>query len=545
MVYPPGSGSAGEDHAGWDGMDPAWGTKLEEGSTQAGADPQTSSPSLSSEQDWSYVPPTYDHEWLPGPAEERIPKDALGGSHRHDPAADFDTTWPRPDEFPNGWTQSEVDLPAPSGPHAIAALLHGDNPEFFIYALVLARQIWEQAEKAARSTPRSKREGHRDTPPDRVLICGPGCITESAENRKALREAGWTHLLPVSGIEASHLDKTSRKRHAMVFTKLKVLELPYRQILLIDIDLLPREGCDLSELLKIQAPAAKYHCSSFKGKYPNHGELIPENLVANDYWCPNCGVLRVDPLPRADDRRQLVQEMVDEVQASSEAEASYLPEQYYLSRFKGWRQISHLWNWEVWPQFDDPDMTHPTWRARKEMQRLGWGTGDRGSWHNQWQQAKVWHFSGTGETSPFNLAHLSANEARRESERSFQARDPSKCIATAHFEWISALDRLEQSVHLTTAAACLRQWRIDLRRTVSLDRGPDLRMCAKCRRQTYRARRLTDLPYYDGKWCKSWQPVRGYWCRDCVVEVLLRGPKDCSCEVWERNTYRWSTWWDE
>ena len=41
---------------------------------------------------------------------------------------------------------------------------------------------------------------------------------------------------------AEHLDKTKAKRHALFFTKLRVLELPYRMALLLDIECIVAES---------------------------------------------------------------------------------------------------------------------------------------------------------------------------------------------------------------------------------------------------------------------------------------------------------------
>ena len=85
---------------------------------------------------------------------------------------------------------------------------------------------------------------------------------------------GWARLVPVEPIEAEHLDKSWTKRHGIVFTKLRVLQLPYRRVLLLDLDLLPRVGVDLTELFKVGAPAAKYHGPGFEGPWPLHGANV-------------------------------------------------------------------------------------------------------------------------------------------------------------------------------------------------------------------------------------------------------------------------------
>ena len=81
---------------------------------------------------------------------------------------------------------------------------------FLAYAIILGSRL--------------KEESDQGRAPDRILLCGPGRATAEA-NKRALLEAGWTHIIPVELIEAGHLDKSWSKRHAWVFTKLRVLEL--------------------------------------------------------------------------------------------------------------------------------------------------------------------------------------------------------------------------------------------------------------------------------------------------------------------------------
>ena len=186
----------------------------------------------------------------------------------------------------------------PRSDAAFASLLHGDGPEYFAYACVLGRRLRDEAGSNS---------------PDRVLLCGPGACTSSASSRKALRQAGWTHLLAVEPMEAEHLDRTKTKRHALVFTKLRVLEVPYDRVLLLDLDLLPRAGVNMAELLKVKAPAGKYHCTAYQGPEPDHGCEIPESLRTWHYWSPNAGVMRLDPLATLECRKKLVATMVQEV----------------------------------------------------------------------------------------------------------------------------------------------------------------------------------------------------------------------------------------
>merc|ERR1719203_527401 len=100
-------------------------------------------------------------------------------------------------------------------------------------------------------------------------------------------------------------------------------------------------------------------------------------------------------------------------------QATFLPEQYYLAdRFTGWRHIDQTWNWEVWPEWDDPKKTHPTSEARDEVMRQGWARDymrpprepgavcELSCAGEVLAGSLVWHFSGTGETAPWMFMDL-------------------------------------------------------------------------------------------------------------------------------------------
>ena len=203
----------------------------------------------------------------------------------------------------------------PNTKTCIASLLHGDSLMFLVYAIILGRRLQEEADQ--------------ERAPDRILLCGPGRTTTEA-NKRALSEAGWTHIIPVEPIEAGHLDKSWSKRHAWVFTKLRVLELPYDRVLLLDLDLYPRTGVDMAELLELPAPAAKYHCATYQGPEIQHGTPIPAALrdPAVHPWCPNAGVRRLDPHPEPDGRKLQIKKIMADI--SQRNTPTYLPDQYYL-----------------------------------------------------------------------------------------------------------------------------------------------------------------------------------------------------------------------
>ena len=145
---------------------------------------------------------------------------------------------------------------------AFVGLLHGGSEEYLAYALVLGRRLRQECPGV-----------------DRVLLLGPGQWRSRAA-RAALAWAGWSYVWAVHPINAAHLDKSGR--HALVFTKLRALEVPYERIVFLDLDLLPRRNSDLAALFAVGAPAGKYF-----GEYLGlHGEVIaPE--AREPWWCPN------------------------------------------------------------------------------------------------------------------------------------------------------------------------------------------------------------------------------------------------------------------
>lgn len=428
-----------------------------------------------------------------------------------------------------GWSAEELEPASPSSKTCIAALLHGNAHEFFAFALVLGRQL---------------REGSPG--PDRVLLCGPGHFGEQAATRAALRRAGWTHLLPVRPIEAAHLDKTKLKRHALVFTKLRALELPYARVLLLDLDLLPRQGVNLSHLLEVPAPAAKYHCGAYSGPEVSHGDVIPDSMRVGFNWSPNAGVMRLDPLSTRSDRCYQVRRMICEV--ARRETATFLPEQYYLAeKLKGWRHIDQVWNWEVWPEWEDPIRTHPVPEARREAMRQGWAkdylrppsvAGQQQAdadvevkpedYQKVFAKARVWHFSGQGETAPWTFMDLPNAEAtRREALRLFAARDPGGVVAVALGEWREALDALlrdeDEALHRP-----LKETTTVLEGRAQKERWAGW-LCESCNESRWHTREIQDVPWH-GKYCSvAWQNYR-WLCAECVVERLrAAGPGDCSC----------------
>lgn len=391
----------------------------------------------------------------------------------------------------------------------MAALLHGVNEQFLIYAIVLGKRLRDESWWS------SSRYGGCKA--DRVLLCGPGSVTSEPANRRALLAAGWTHLVPVDAIKAPHLDKSRTKRHAWVFTKLRVLQLPYKKVLLVDLDILPRWGTHLDELLQVQAPAAKYHSSIYNGKEPAHGDVIPDTMRDGSNWSPNAGVMRLDPKATREERKHEMNVVLEAI--SNRTHPSYLPEQYYLAEnVHGWRHIGSEWNWEVWPKWDDPKKTYPVSAAVAEAKRQGWEEQDNTD-SSPKKKAKVWHFSGTAETNPFSFPFVVAADANgiwKSAKRVFECRDEDHVVALALYEWRQYYEDalfdenlrpcLEDAMQRVADGAwrARRSWR-----------------CEGCLDERTTTREITDYSS-----CILWK-IR-WACADCIVERLLAGER-CKC----------------
>jgi hypothetical protein len=425
---------------------------------------------------------------------------------------------PRP-----GWQLDELEPPAPISETCFAALLHGEKHQYFLYACVLGRRLRDSS-----------------SGPDRVLLCGPG-FGDDSQKREILKVAGWSHLLPVEPIDAAHLDKTCAKRHALVFTKLRVLEIPYLKVLLLDVDMLPRQNVHLGELFEVAAPAAKFHCSLYDGPLPGHSELIPESLTQLPMWSPNAGVMRLDPKATMQQRCEQTAEMVEEVMMRDWP--SYLPEQYYLSeKLDAWRHIDMCWNWEVWPEWDDPGITHPLPDACMRARTCGWaGYFFRGgaqtvpSASDVLRDVKIWHFSGSWDTPPWMLQNLPDAQAVLDTAASlFRERDPGGIVATGLYEWRLALDAFMTEVAESENANVLYEASSALATEAVVSRERCW-TCEGCGEPSRRVRQLSDLPW-GGKYCSGeWNDMR-WACADCVVARLRSADfQDCACSNWDET----------
>ena len=229
---------------------------------------------------------------------------------------------------------------------------------------------------------------------------------------------------------------------ASVFTKFHAFCLPYERVLLLDVDLLPRHGTDLGELFRVPAPAGKYHSARYQIPQPEHGGLIPDDLMDGHWWCPNAGVLRLDPLPTRAGREKLLAQMVKEINVSDCP--TFLPEQYFLAQhFQQWRHIGDNWNYEVWFEWDVPKQSVNLMDAVKESKQQGlcWALSAGADGEQAREEALVWHFSGTVDTQPWLfLDKATAEEVRTFAAKTwYAARDPGGVLAAAVTEWREAL----------------------------------------------------------------------------------------------------------
>ena len=290
---------------------------------------------------------------------------------------------------------------------AFTALLHGDAEEYMLYALVLGRQL----------------KRHWSTGVDRVLLLGPGKFSESQDSHNALKLAGWTHLKPVDMIDKPHLDKTGSKRHRLVFMKLWALELSYKHVLFLDLDLLPRANANLAELFNIQAPAGKYH--GYTSVELHHGKIIPLEALT-EFWCPNAGVMRLDPKPTPEARRDELAGILKDLDRAYAHWSSYLPEQYYLAqKMQGWHHLGSEYNYEISFGLEKPN----------------------NCWHGNSQlileSIRVWHYSGKCGLQPWMFTDFEEPCSAKEwLKKHYTTHDPGGVVTAAFSEWLVSLHAL-------------------------------------------------------------------------------------------------------
>lgn len=402
---------------------------------------------------------------------------------------------------------------------AYCALLHGSEDYFIVYALVVGLRLKRLCGGA-----------------DRVLLCN-GHWWQDHAARTAL-ECVYTRVMEVPLISAPHATKLPR--HEQAFTKLQALRLPYRHVVFLDIDLVPR--VDLSPLFEVEAPAGMYHGEDDIDSA--HGGLIQRSGEGSD-WCVNAGVLRLDPRETARAREQELEDILGDVMKIDCPSA--LPEQYYIvERFTGWRHLDCSWNMEVGPLYGDPGFTWPRDGAREAS------VAPRSrAWSAQAvEDVRVFHFSGR-RCHPWWYVDLSPQEAFEHASVEFCHRDPRRLVATAVREWRLALDELvaasllwppRPAARLQDVVARLRQRAAEYRAEHRRERCR-LRPCHRCA--------LPVKEEEEGRWLIGWE---GWWlCRDCVVGYVFSEecppPQACikcgQSEVagawsWEGSTPGWT-----
>lgn len=322
-----------------------------------------------------------------------------------------------------------------------------------------------------------------------------------------------------------------------MFSKIQALRLPYRQLVFLDLDLVPRR--DLTPLFDVPAPAGMHHGDHRGGGRLEHGEVIETRTLGGRWWCINAGVMRLDPAPSARARRRGVRSMVSEVKQLRYKTA--LPEQYFLAgRLKGWRHLDSAWNMEVGPAYEDPGFTWPRELAQKAAE------ANRGRlWFQQAiDEVKVFHFSGT-KMHPWLSMDQTPQEAHQEALAEWRHRDPRQLVATAVLEWRTALEEVTKEVkdwkpleRHAAQAACGR-----LRRWAAWERASRREAVER----TLQCRRCEGL-YGDGqgRWLLGWE---GWWlCYDCIVGYIFSEEEpdalrctECGGDDGTSRTWRWTS----
>ncbi|CAE8605029.1 unnamed protein product, partial [Polarella glacialis] len=315
------------------------------------------------------------------------------------------------------------------GENAYVALLHGQRQEFILYALLLGHRL----KHLDSSTPRVLLVGHALPEYDAPFLEGDflRCL-----------QTCW-QVRPVDLIDAAAADKSPRKRHRYVFTKLRALEVPYRRLLFFDLDVIVRK--DPSPLFEVPAPAGMYHGDWVSRRASTHGGLLPEEALTSG--CVNAGLLRLDPPADKIARRQLLEEMMEEVASLTVADESYLPEQYYLVRkLAAWRHLDVSWNCEVNPEVY-VETAYSKGKARgksstvvvAEMPSDWWQLGDTED--DLANSVGMFHFSGT-HLEPWWYLHLSAASAKAVLRSHFRNRDSRGMVALAVCDWLQGIEDL-------------------------------------------------------------------------------------------------------
>jgi len=380
-----------------------------------------------------------------------------------------------------------------SGEHAYVSLLHGDRTEFLVYALLLGFRL----KQVDASTPR-------------VLLVGKEAPDQTSpfvqgDDRKCL-DAVW-QVAEVDLVDQEAADKTRRKRHRYVFTKLRAFQVPYRKLIFFDLDIIIRSSP--KELFQVTAPAGMYH-GHWNRDQAAHGQEIPAEAFYNSdygvYGCINAGLMRLDTLPTAEQRRRFTDEMLQEVGELKERDQSYLPEQYFLvKKLPVWRHIEVKWNCEVNPLHHMDTRGNGVVKAEEEMPKdwLQLGANE----DELREKVAMFHFSGKW-LEPWWFLDKPPREALAFARAQFKHQDPRGMIALSVAEWLSAVEEMETSDMFEEQAENLRYNIEYLRYKADQWWANDSVTCSRCG-------------------CKNeWYAQYKDYCEECEVERELENQRN-------------------
>ncbi|CAK9086424.1 unnamed protein product [Durusdinium trenchii] len=324
---------------------------------------------------------------------------------------------------------------------AYVALLHGENKTFLLYAASLGNRL---------------RQLDADT--RRVLLVGKSAEDHPApqgEHVKSL-SAIW-EVEEVDLVDCPVADKSRRKRHRYVFTKLRCLEVPYRRIIFLDLDVIVRSSP--APLFEVPAPAGMYHGRWDRGQ-AQHGVPLPPEAFYDDgcIGCVNAGLLRFDPPANSSARRALVKNMLEQVKALSKSDESYLPEQYFMVKeLNGWHHIAVAWNCEVNPEWfiqygRGKRRAHSVLKA--EMHDDWWKLG--GTEEELRKNVHMFHFSGQW-LQPWWYIHLDPEDAMKVIKKHYACRDKRGMIALAVGDWLRGIQELQKSDEYSAEQAVFQE----------------------------------------------------------------------------------------
>uniref|UniRef100_A0A6T0VPH1 Hexosyltransferase n=1 Tax=Alexandrium monilatum TaxID=311494 RepID=A0A6T0VPH1_9DINO len=325
--------------------------------------------------------------------------------------------------------------------------MYGDNPEYALLALVLARRLATLGDRHP------------------LLILPTPDVP--APFLHALRRAGCQVLSP-TGYLWMHpqLLRAPKGRHSPVLTKLRALGLVgLKKLLLLDLDILPRRGLDA--LFEFRAPAAKMMPAHLQHALPlASGDIVPNTWLevcaqTGTAGRINAGVCLLEPDPEL---LEYIAREVDPARELFEADGadaicdvfgalwrpSWTPEEDALTRGLRalypevcWTHLGVAWNYEVQGDLG----YYPGLPLAEEHSRL-----------DLKKDVCVFHFSGSQKPSWYawhiGRGEMSIEEVCREAAEVKADEDPRGTVHAATREWLEAFGELH------THARCV--WGIDV-----------------------------------------------------------------------------------